>query len=143
MFKAVSLYLKQLVVIRERRNCENTIETRFKYVKNLLNLTASIKDKNLIFLNEVCFSVCSRTKKGRALIGRFLTITTGSIRSRNISVIAAANKFGMINFYVNNRPVNGEDFLGYIINLKNICSPKNIQNPILYWIMPKYTIIED
>ncbi|KAF7670763.1 hypothetical protein CDIK_4556 [Cucumispora dikerogammari] len=35
----------------------------------------------------------------------------------------------MIDFYENNRPVNGEDFLGYIINLKNICSTKNIQEP--------------
>ena len=70
-----------------------------------------------------------KNKKNRVLIGRSSTITTGSIRSRNISGIRAPNKIGMFDFHVNNRPVNGEDFLGYIINLKNICSTKNIQEP--------------
>ncbi|KAF7697656.1 hypothetical protein CDIK_1515 [Cucumispora dikerogammari] len=60
--------LKQLVVLPKRRNCENTIETRFKYAKDFLNLTASIENKNLVFLGEEGFSVCSKTKKDRALI---------------------------------------------------------------------------
>ncbi|KAF7684822.1 hypothetical protein CDIK_4429 [Cucumispora dikerogammari] len=68
-----------------------------------------------------------KNKKNGTLIGRSPTINTGSTRSKNISVIKAVNKFGMIVFYVNNFPVNGEDFLCYIINLKNICLTKNIQ----------------
>ncbi|KAF7685888.1 hypothetical protein CDIK_3363 [Cucumispora dikerogammari] len=70
-----------------------------------------------------------KNKKNRTIIGRSPTINTGPTRSRNISIITATNKFGMIVFYVNNRPVNGEDFLCYIINLKNICLTKNIQEP--------------
>ena len=55
--------LKQLVFLPERRNCKNTIETRFKYANDFLNLTAPIKDKNLIFLDEVSFVYVQKQKK--------------------------------------------------------------------------------
>ena len=36
---------------------------------------------------------------------------------------------GMIEFTINCRPVNGEDFKEYLLNLRTICTNKRIENP--------------
>ncbi|PVU99540.1 hypothetical protein BB559_000619 [Furculomyces boomerangus] len=60
--------------------------------------------------DEVGFSVCTRTKKGRSLVGTSVYLPTSAVRSRSILVIAAASKYGIIDYFVNHTPVNGEDF---------------------------------
>jgi hypothetical protein len=51
-------------------------------------------------------------------------------RSRNVSVIAAANKYGIINCHINDSSVNGEDFKSYLLNLKQSVAAMGINNPI-------------
>lgn len=55
-------------MIPERRNCETTIEARYNYAISFRSLEESRDDKNLIFLDEVGFSVVTRTNRGRSKI---------------------------------------------------------------------------
>ena len=62
---------------------------------------------DVCFLDEDGFAVSSRAKRGRSLIGSSAIVPVQAIRSRNISVIAACNSNEMLNFVINDRPVNG------------------------------------
>ncbi|KAF7689858.1 hypothetical protein CDIK_2816 [Cucumispora dikerogammari] len=110
--------LKQIVAVPLRRDTAETIEKRFLYAEEFSQLLFEVEDKNLLFIDEVGFSVVSRTKRGRSLLGPAPTLTTTTTRSKNISVLAAAHKYGMINSHINDTLVTGEDFKSYILNLK-------------------------
>ncbi|KAF7696428.1 hypothetical protein CDIK_1893, partial [Cucumispora dikerogammari] len=122
--------LKQLISIPDRRNSTDTIEKRFLYAEDITQLLFEIEDKNLIFLDEVGFCVVSRTKRGRSVSGTSPVINVPAIKSRNISVIAAANKYGMIDCHINNNPVTGENFKAYLLNLKIKLLESGIENPV-------------
>ena len=128
--KAFHYNLKFAVPIPERRNCETTVESRFKYSKEFRELELDTEDKNFVFLDEVGFSVVTRPKRGRAARGVSPFLSVSAARSRNISVVAAMNKYGMIYFKVHDKAVNGEDFKECLIELKAACSSKGIHNPI-------------
>jgi transposase len=130
IFKNFHFSLKQLVILQVNRNINATIESRFNYSQQFFNYLYEQPDNNFVFIDEAGFSVSSRTKKGRSLVGVSPVITVPSIKSRNISIIASATKYGMLDFHVNVNPVTGENFKTYLENLKNICHNKNILNPI-------------
>ncbi|PWA01805.1 hypothetical protein BB558_002071 [Smittium angustum] len=54
------------------------------------------EDINFIFIDKVGFSVSSRTKKGRALVGTSVYLPATTIKSKNITVIAAASKYEIL-----------------------------------------------
>ncbi len=122
--------LKTGVVVPERRNVEATIEERLSYAISFNDLLLTIDDSRFVFIDEVGFSVSLRTRRGRSLRGTSAYIPVGAIRSRNMSVIAAMSKYGMIKHKINERPVNGEDFRDFLRNLNADCVQKNITNPV-------------
>lgn len=122
--------LKSVVNVPERRNCPVTIEKRFVYAEKFHRMHLDLDDKRFIFIDEVGFCVSSRAKKGRSLIGTSVYVATPSIRSRNISIIASMNKYGMVNHLINNRPVTGVDFKAYLLDLKETCQRNGVLEPI-------------
>ncbi|KAF7697483.1 hypothetical protein CDIK_1690 [Cucumispora dikerogammari] len=122
--------LKELVSVPDRRNSADTIEKGFLYAEDITQLLFEIGDKNLIFLDEVSFCVVSRTKRDRSVAGTSPFINVPDIKSQNISVIAAANKYGMIPCHINNKPVTGEDFKTYLLHLKIKLHESDIDNPV-------------
>jgi hypothetical protein len=100
------------------------------YGNFFVELLINNEDSSLIFIDEVGFCVAHRTKRGRSIIGSSVIVETANIRSRKISVIAAMNKFGMVDFHVNFSPVNGIDFGEYITRLNNLLIIKGIENPV-------------
>lgn len=129
VLKTFHYTLKNIIAVPERRNCDLTIAKRALYAQEFRHLESQIEDKNLIFLDEVGFSLVTRPKRGRALKGVSPYVTVAAARSRNISVIAAMNKYGMIYHKINNHPVTGEDFKNWIIELKRLCIEIGITNP--------------
>lgn len=111
-------------------NCENTIEVRHNYSKSFRQIELDTEDKNLVFLDEVGFSVVTRPKRGRAARGNSAYLHVSAARSRNISVVAAMNKYGMIFHKIHNKAVNGEDFKECLMELKAECTIQNINNPV-------------
>ena len=122
--------LKITTIVPERRNTPNTINERHSYAVRFNDLLLNGDDKRFVFLDEVGFAVSTRPKRGRSPIGTSAYVSTPAVRTRNISVIAAMNKYGMVDHVVNDRPVNGEDFKTYLLSLKRKCTEKEISNPI-------------
>ena len=87
--------LKNVTTVPEKKNCTTTLEKRHQYAQDFRLLEASVEEKNIVFLDEVEFSVVSRPKKGRSPKGTSAFSNVPAARSRNISVIAAMNKYNL------------------------------------------------
>ncbi len=72
----------------------------------------------------------TRPSRGRSRSGESAYLTVPAARSRNISVIAAMNKYGMVYHKIQERAVNGEDFNSSLKDTNNSCIEKNINSPI-------------
>ena len=122
--------LKSLVPCPVRRNCDNTIEQRYQYALQYRLLESEIGDRNIIFIDEVGFSVSTRPKRGRSVRGTSPFVIVPSARSRNISVIAAMTRNGMIFHSINNSAINGETYKMFICELIQKCAEFQIMNPV-------------
>ena len=80
------------------------------------------------------FSVVSCQRRGRLRQGTSAYVTVSAAKSRNISVIAAMNKYGTI-FYKVYKAVTGEDFKQCFIELKAATVSAGIENPIYIYIL--------
>ena len=88
--------LKRVTLVPERRNSVSTVELRTSYAASYRQLEVNNDDKNFVFLAEVGFSVVTRPSRGRNRRGESAYLFVTAARSRNISVIVAMNKYGMI-----------------------------------------------
>lgn len=122
--------LKQITVVPERRNSEYTIQKRLEYAQRFRELEVGYEDKNFVFLDEVGFCYSARTKRGRAIKGSSAYLQVPAIRTKNFSVLAAMNKYNMLFYKIFDKPLNGEDFKSGLVELKNECFIKGINNPV-------------
>lgn len=122
--------LKALVKVPERRNCETTIRKRKVYSEMFRELETTVPHESIIFLDEVGFSVVTRPKRGRSLKGTSAYCSVSGARSRNISVVAAVNKNGIIYSKIHDKAVTGEDFKLSLEEIKIQCSLNQIPDPI-------------
>ena len=121
--------LKTLTIFPQRRNCDQTLSQRLTYIQNFNSRRLETEDKNFVFIDEVGFSVSCRTRCGRSLTGMSAYAPVTSVRSRNISVIDSMRERGMIYYQINHKPVNGEDFKSYLLELRGQCCSLGIENP--------------
>lgn len=96
--------------IRASRNTKRVLNLRVHYALHFRNLEIEYDENNFIFFNAVGFSVLSRHQKGRSPQGISAYVLVSAARSRNISVVAAVNEFGVIYKKKFLRRVNREDF---------------------------------
>ena len=122
--------MKSVVFVPERRNDERTLNLREEYAATFRHLESTLEHKNFIFLDEVGFNVVSRPRRGRSRQDTSAYVTVSAAKSRNISVVAAMNKYGMIFHKVYDKAVTGEDFKQCLIELKAATVPAGIENPI-------------
>ena len=122
--------LKCLVKVPERRNCETTLQKRIEYADMFRNLETATTHESIVFLDEVGFAVVTRPKRGRSLKGTSAYAFVSAAKSRNISVVAAINKNGIIYKKVHDKAVTGEDFKICLQELKSACLNSGILNPV-------------
>ena len=77
------------------------------------------------------FSVSTRPKRGIAVAGQRATTPVPFSRSRNISVVAAMTKNGMLYNKMHDKAVTGQDFQLCLDEIKNTCIEKEISNPVI------------
>ena len=80
---------------------------------------------------NVGFSVSTQPKRGRAVAGQRATTPVPFSRSRNVLVVAAMTKNGMLYNKVHDTAVTGQDFQLCLDEIKNICIEKKIANPVI------------
>jgi hypothetical protein len=73
----------------------NTPELQLARREYSLQYTAQVMaERNLVFVDEIGFTLSQRVNYGRSLIGTPARITVPFIRSRNVSVMAAMTRHG-------------------------------------------------
>ncbi|KAF7684815.1 hypothetical protein CDIK_4436, partial [Cucumispora dikerogammari] len=80
--------------------------------------------------DEVGFAVVTRPSRKRSAQGESAYLSVPAARSRNISVVAAMNKYGMIYHKIQERAVNGEDFKIALKEINEACLRSEILAPI-------------
>ncbi|XP_049280587.1 uncharacterized protein LOC125762482 isoform X2 [Anopheles funestus] len=129
--KGFNYSLKMLKLIPERRNTPTTIEDRKMYATQFYDVAREIPDSGLVYLDEVGFNVSMRTLKGRSRKGTPATVTVPQLRTRNISIICAMNRYGVLHYTVHTRSVNRELFVQFIEELKSTLRSKSISRTYL------------
>ncbi|TBU11583.1 DDE-like endonuclease [Hamiltosporidium tvaerminnensis] len=104
--------LKRVTLVPEPKN---QLSTSFR------ELEVDNDDKNLFFLDEVLFAVVTRPSRGRNMRSGSAYLSVTALRGRNISVVAAMNKYGRIYHKIHERAVNGEDFKLFIKEINESC----------------------
>ncbi|TBU07224.1 hypothetical protein CWI36_0306p0010 [Hamiltosporidium magnivora] len=113
-----------------RRNKLSTIDLRTNYATCFRELEVDNDDKNFVFLDEVRFVVVTRPSRCRHMRGESAYLSVTEARSRNISVVAVMNKYGMIYHKIHERAVNDEDLKLSIKEINESCQPQGILTPI-------------
>ncbi|TBU19960.1 DDE-like endonuclease [Hamiltosporidium tvaerminnensis] len=122
--------LKRVTLVTERRNTLSTIELRTNYATSFREFEVDNDDKNFVCLDKVGFAVVTRCCRGRNMRGESAYLSVTAARSRNISVVAAINKYGMIYHKNHERVVNGEDFKLSIKVINESWQRQGILSPI-------------
>ena len=114
--------MKSVVTVPEKRNNDRTIRLRSEYANGFRSLETEFENSNFIFIDEVRFSVVTRSKRGRSKPGSSPYVSASAARSQNISVLAAMNKYGMIYHKVFNQALNSKDFKSALTEIKDKCT---------------------
>ncbi|KII62328.1 hypothetical protein RF11_15318 [Thelohanellus kitauei] len=91
----------------------NRIRNYFDH--SFLRLEENYPDEQIYFVDEFEFNVSMR-KMGRSPIGTTGILSVLNIRSKNLSVCRAMNRYGVVYKEINSRPYNTESFLRYMQN---------------------------
>ncbi|XP_049294417.1 uncharacterized protein LOC125769652 isoform X2 [Anopheles funestus] len=129
--KGFNYTLKRLHLIPERRNTESTVSERKEYATNLYDLSHQYADSGMVFVDEVGFNVSMRTSSGRSVKGAPATAVVPNIRSRNISIICAMNKQGILHYSVHHQAINRQSFKEYVLQLKRELRSQNINRSVI------------
>ena len=122
--------VKSTAVVPVRRNVDSTLDGRALYAQRFRRLEELFQQKSLIFVDEVGFAVSTRPKKGRSIVGSSAYVHVPAVRTRNISVFAAMNRYGMLKNEVFNKPITGEDFKTCLMSLYQHCDSLGIRTPV-------------
>lgn len=122
--------LKNSTIVPNSRNTERTVELRYHYAFEFENIEVEYSSENIVFLDEVGFQLSTRCKKARSKKGTPARVSTPVSRSRNISVLAAMNKNELLFKKIRFSAFNGEVFKQSLLEIYELCTSKNILNPI-------------
>ena len=104
-------------------------EQRRQYSQWLMN--AVMEGRNLVYLDEVGFTVSSRVNRGRAEVGESARLEVPTIRSRNVSCISAIHRTGVVHYEILEAHANGERFRQYLHGLQAELLMRQIADPII------------
>lgn len=86
----------------------------------------------IIFIDEVGFNMSMMTMMGRSLIGTSATKVVRQLRSRNIYIVCAMNRSGILHYMMRNRAINQQSFIEFIRELKQKLRDQTAEhNPVL------------
>ena len=112
---------KKVQLVPQRRNADSNVENRFEYCSNYLLFDES----NIIFLDEFGISCSTRQKYGRSLVNTKPLKQVRTIRSKNISVLAAMNKKGIICLKIAYTSFTQKSFDAFVEEMLQVCAVRN------------------
>ncbi|KAF7689947.1 hypothetical protein CDIK_2728 [Cucumispora dikerogammari] len=121
--------VKTIVLVPSARNSETTIATRKIYAATFQSLESETENRNIVFLDEVGFSVSTRLKRGRSARETSAYLTVAGARTQNILVCAAMARGSILYQKTRNAAFNGKAFKQSILEIKERCSEIGLINP--------------
>uniref|UniRef100_A0A182MKK7 CCHC-type domain-containing protein n=1 Tax=Anopheles culicifacies TaxID=139723 RepID=A0A182MKK7_9DIPT len=109
---------KRIKLLPERRNTLNTVEIRKEYASAYNRCAQRLPQAAVVFIDEVGFNVCMRTSMGRSLKGTAAGKVVPQIRVRNISIVCAINRSGILYYMSRSKAINQQTFVQFIEELK-------------------------
>jgi transposase len=118
--------LKRTSLIPIKRNDPETIEKRFAYAQEFMQMYGDEKmeQKQFVFIDESGFNISMRSKYGRAKKGCRAVSYVKHLRSENISLCCAISTLGIIGWTARDTPYNSESFCEFLLQvMKNYPLP--------------------
>lgn len=106
--------LKRVHKVPVRRNVDETIESRRQYAVEYTTLGGRYPQYEVIFIDEVGFNVSMRDTRGP---GKPAVKELPALRARNISVVCAMSRNGIVHYVSRTRAINKEFFVCFIDEL--------------------------
>lgn len=94
-------------------------------------INADGEGRNLVFLGEVGFTLCSRVNRGRTDKGVPADAGASSIRSKNLFVVCAIHSTGVVHHEVLEPMVDWEPIRQYLHRLQEALTVSQIEDPII------------
>ncbi|CAG8835550.1 16683_t:CDS:1, partial [Cetraspora pellucida] len=112
----IGFTLKRLVIIPHKHNTSNTILDRKRYVEKIHQKVIDMLE-DAIYINETGFNLHLSSSRGRSLRGQPAVQVVETQRGKNITVIAAINKNGVLNYTAYLGSANADTFAEFIQEL--------------------------
>lgn len=100
------------------RNEPENILARYHYATTWAAEVAPYEEAAIIYIDEAGFNVSMRPSYGRSLVGNRASIRVPAIRSRNISIICAINRNGLVHYESSSSAINRISFLSFLQGLR-------------------------
>ncbi|XP_049292942.1 uncharacterized protein LOC125768820 isoform X2 [Anopheles funestus] len=110
--------LKTLYLDPEKRNDANALLARKEYAIAFSVLPSTVPDNGIVFVDEVGFRVSMRVMRERLLVGTKAVKVVPQIRTRNIYVVCAMNRTGIVHYMTSNHAIDRHFFVTFINELK-------------------------
>ena len=112
------LTVKRTQIIPAERNSEGTKELRFEYARELGRITRTRPGTQLIYLDESGFNLHLTRQRGRALPGISPVTTVPASPGRNLSLLQAVSREGVLYYEVYTGSINAETFRRFLVDLE-------------------------
>lgn len=123
--------LKRIYLYPERRNTGATLEVRKDYAIRFTALPASMPDNGIVFVDEVGFKISMRVMRGRSTVGSRAVKVVPQIRTRNISVVCAMNRTGILHYMTRNVAIDRSFFVTFLRELQSKLRTENISRAVV------------
>jgi transposase len=121
------------------RNSPERIEERYLYALEFFGILGEVPDSKIFFVDEAGYNIAMRSRKGRSLRGEPAYLEVPCIRSRNVSVCCAMNKYGVTFKKISTRAYNTLSFLGYIQDFFAFFNESDLKNCVVIVITLHFT----
>lgn len=130
--KKFNYSFKRVKLLPERRNNPNTLGIRKEYALSFNRISQRLPQAAVVFIDEVGFNISMRTSMGRSLVGTAATKVVPQIRTRNVSIVCAMNRGGILHYISKKRAINQGVFAEFVKELNTNMNGHNVgHQPIL------------
>lgn len=123
--KGINYTMKMITPSPLQRNTPERINQRYEYAQEYDQINCEFAPKNIIFIDEVGFSLSIRVNKGRSLSGSQALLKVPYLRSRNLSSCAAMNCTGVLINCTKPGAHDGISFLRFLGDLFRFLAEEN------------------
>ncbi|XP_061498810.1 uncharacterized protein LOC133391178 [Anopheles gambiae] len=135
--------LKRLHLHGDQKHEGDIVAARQEYANALSAMSANVPDNSVVFIGEEAFKISVRVMRAKPCSGNRAFKIMPEIRIRNVTVLCAMNRFGILHYLTRNRAIDRSVFSAFIdeliVKLRLINIPRAV---IIMDDVPTHTSVE-